>query len=136
MNPTTMPQRHGRPQQGPDRDVRPGLWQVPAAFWVGLGIAAVAFVVHIESLTVRTSTLGGRPEYSCQYSDLVGFFAALAILATVAAGWAHRRSRHPRAKLPMPYMAVFTVVLVALSVMHALRGNGTIMSPCDARPMP
>lgn len=99
---------------------------VPKAFWVGLVLFALAFVVNL-STTSRSSSSAGA---SCSYTDIAALGFAAAIIICIAAAWQDRKSRHPARRLNAPAMFVFSAVLVALAVVHVLRGTGTLGGPC------
>jgi len=105
---------------------------VPTPFWVGLGIAAITFVFHLSTKTVVVDGSG----YSCEYHDYAGFIGAALIVVCVIAGWAGRKQLHAARRLALPLMYGATAVLLALALLHVLRGVGTIGSACDGHPLP
>ncbi|SHG74968.1 hypothetical protein SAMN05443575_2691 [Jatrophihabitans endophyticus] len=134
MHPDTAPrQPHSLPSRPePQRPVL-GVRDVPVPVWVALALGAVGFVLRVSFQEIVVGTGVG---YSCTYTDIAGFGFAVALVGCTVAAWRSWSARAAAWRIPVPFMAVFTVVALALAVVHALRGNGTIMSPCDSHPMP
>lgn len=100
---------------------------VPKAFWAGLVLSALGFVVNVTSVQVDSSPAG----VSCSYTNWSAFVFAVAILGCVAAAWQEQRRRNVMYRLMLPAMAGFSVILVGFAVVHALRGAGTVGGDCN-----
>lgn len=104
---------------------------LPKAFWFGLGVALVGFVVHISSSSTRTVN-GEMVE--CSYLDIFALLAAVvAAVCAVAVAKAGLARPNPWSKLARPSRGLVlagSAVLVVLAVVHVLRGVGMIGGPC------
>jgi succinate dehydrogenase hydrophobic anchor subunit len=103
------------------------LSDVPKAFWAGLVLAAVGFVVNVSE-TSRSSSPDGT---TCSYTNYAAFAFAVVIVICIVTGWQDRGRRAPAYRLAAPITAAFTIALLGLAFVHVFRGTGTIGGACN-----
>lgn len=101
---------------------------VPLPIWIGLGLGILAFVTRFS---VYSSSTHNGVQTSCSYIDIFGFLAAAGLVTCVVLGWTSRAGSHVARRLAAPLMFGLSAVLLALAVVHVLRGVGTIGGLCD-----
>lgn len=98
----------------------------PRPFWIGLAVGILGFALDI---TYRSTTTHNGAVTSCSSINIAGFVIAAIVLG---AAWATSspNAGYVRRTLAAPVRGCLAVVLVALAVIHVLRGFGLILSGC------
>lgn len=112
----------------PDTPLRttPRLKDVPNAFWAGLAIGLLGFAVKFSWTSTRSQD---GVLTSCSYFDLAGFLIAVGLGICAWVTWSPT-VQYPAVKPTAALRAGLVAILLALAVIHVLRGLGLILSPC------
>lgn len=121
INQPQHPTQPSKPFNGNRQASQGNAWQrLPGAFKVGIIASLVGFFVSLSSSSSRTVN---GDVVSCSYLDVAAF-----IFAAIAAGCAVGTLMDKRS--PMGLRVGLAGVLLALGVIHVLRGLGILNGPC------